>query len=383
MIEVSVEALERAVARVTARFVDKNSPDVSLQCLRLRFEEKTLEVSGTDIEAFAICAVPIQSDQREIPRSILVDAGVFSQLISRLYSDDVEKISLTVGEVLVIKCKGKSFRLETKAAEAFPNFLKTWEERNSNPHTIQFSYQDFTSAVDRVSYIQGGMEREAKLNAVALEIKKDTIDFINTDGRRIGISHHPCINVDGVKSMILINRKTLSKVQSALDRAKASQMVSLCFDDSMAVFSLEDEPLRIGVRTLAITFADHSKFLNLDILNNFQVERQMLLDGALRMADLFRDQKYGAGIKIEVSTNGLHLETYLPRGNEGSEDLPLKNGPNEPLVLFCDAHLLIQGLQAMTSENVLIEKEISGLVIRVRPVDPEEKFVYMLAQLKH
>ena len=309
--------------------------------------------------------------------SILVNSKIFSSLIRQFLPD--RKVRLDFGKNRLLVSYGDNlYKLETKDADVYPNFLKAWEcTPNSGRGLCSISIGELSAAARRVGYISGGTQRESKIEAISVEIQPPLIRFICTEGRRIGISTHPC-RVGDRESSFLLGRGSFTETVSVFEKiATREGEINLSFDDHLVLFS--GFGLKVGVRPHAVTFPDYSLLVNSKTEVEIKVDRKLLLSSISRLSVLSAIALSGHRIRFFAEGPRLSIETYLSKDNEGREEIEIN--PTERLEFFANGQLLRQGLEAIEDEAVTISKQ-EGELIRLQPKNPEEQFIYILAGLR-
>ncbi len=325
-----------------------------------------LTLTATDLEIEMVSSVAAETTddfQTTLPARKLLD-------ISKAIAED-STIEFTIEENKVTLTSGRSrFSLASLPAKDFPG-LDDIEEQ----HSFAIQQGQFKTLLEKTSFAMAQQDVRYYLNGILMEISKDMIKMVATDGHRLALSEFEIeLSVNEIKQ-IIIPRKAVLELARLLEPG-----------DSAAKIVLSQNHIRVETKTLIFTsklidgkFPDYNRVIPVDGNKTLKVNRESLKRSMNRIA-ILSNEKY-RGIRMTLSPGNLSIQANNPDQEEAEEELSVNYDESEIEIGF-NVTYLIDVLNVLDSEDVDIKlKDANSSCIISDSEDSSSLYVVMPMRL--
>lgn len=342
----------------------KNLP--VLQNILLSTAGAKLKLSATNLEIGVIKTVPAEVlEQGEIT----VPARTLLEVLSSLGE---QKLDLEVkGEQLKVSTKNFSASINGISASEFPQIPLSSEKG------VVVDCDLLSKTLPQITFAAASDEGRPVLTGILTEIKKETIEFVATDGFRLA---HKKTNVEtvGPTFKALIPKKTFEEVTRLLGEEQEDGEVELTTSDSQnqAIFKIGQTQL--SSRLIEGQFPAWEKIIPSQFENRTILDKGQFLK-AVKLASVFARDTSNI-IKVETLEGKVRLSSEAKElGSQETEIEAQTEGGL--LVIAFNSKFLIDVLSACPTSQVLIEFSGNLSPALIKPVG-EEGLEYVVMPIR-
>ncbi|HLQ26741.1 MAG TPA: DNA polymerase III subunit beta [Acidiferrobacterales bacterium] len=335
-INIEREELLKPLALV-AGVVERRQTLPVLSNALLRFDGKTLTLTGTDLEVEVITRLfTSDGEQGEItiPARKLLD-------ICRALPPHA-KIEIKQGkEKVAIKSGNSRFTLLTLPTADFPNIETVrWEQTFVLPQKL------LKELLEKTHFCMAQQDVRYYLNGLLLELlAPNQLWAVATDGHRLALGKTTLdAGINGEKQ-IIIPRKGVQEIIRFLEDTNETAEVQL-----------SSNHLRINLKELTFTsklidgrFPDYNKVIPAAHTKQIILSREQLHETLSRVAILSNDKYRGA--QINLSAGAMKITAHNPEQEEAEEELAITYR-GENLEIGFNINYLIEAVTALGGEAV-------------------------------
>jgi len=309
-----------------------------LSNILLESYQDTLRLISTDLD---ICINYSLKVNLQESGAITVPAKRFFDIIRELPEGEVN-VTSKKNNVVTIEAETCQFRIMGLPREDFPK-LPEFKDKE----IIKIQQGLFKEMLTLTSFAVSHDETRYVLNGILMEIKRNTLTLVATDGRRLAMIEKK-INFDANKEIkVVIPFKT---IQELLRNLNDEEELSLVVGHNQILLDLG--LVMIISRLIEGEFPDYRQVIPAPISNKININRQQFLL-ATRRASLLTTPDYQA-IKIEVFKNKMVVSKSTPDIGESKEELPIEYQGKEMVVGF-NPNFLIDVLKNLEEETIGLE----------------------------
>ncbi len=332
----------------------------------LKSRSGVLTLTATDLEIEMVASVDLET---EADFETTLHARKLLDICKAL--GEGSEIEFTIEENKVTLKSGRSrFILASLPAKDFPG-LDDIEEQYS------FSIQQgqFKDLLEKTSFAMAQQDVRYYLNGILMEISKDMMKMVATDGHRLALSELKIeLSVDETKQIIIPHKAVLE-----LSRLLES-------GDSVTKIVLSQNHIRVETSTLVFTsklidgkFPDYNRVIPVDGNKILKVNRESLKRSMNRIA-ILSNEKY-RGIRLTLAPGNLSLQANNPDQEEAEEELSVDYEESEIEIGF-NVTYLVDVLNVLDSEDVSIKlKDANSSCIISDSEDSSSLYVVMPMRL--
>lgn len=330
------------------------SPLSVLSYMLLDAEEK-FEVTATDLEVETSIRLGAEIEEG---RRICVKADRLKMIIEKA---EYEELVLSLYDsMLKIETERGEFHLKTVSAEEFPERFKikkeVWCVVDTREIADAIAKTEFSVSTERTRYT---------LNGVFMKLKKNILEIVSTDGRRLSLVRKNVLESKGETDGIIVSVKAL-KILRQICSKEDDDSIKLFFSDSY--FGVETEFLRVIARNVEGQFPDYESVIPTDCSNHLTVDRvnmhQAVVEGSLA------GEKDAEAVTLDIEKDRVTISSHSIEGEEAFRRIDCSFEGEETRISFNPQYLL-QPLSVMKAESVTLsfkEKDAAALLF-----SPEEK----------
>lgn len=333
--------LSKALNIVSKALLGRTTINI-LRGILITAKNDTLTLTASDIDITIekiIKADVIKEGEIVIPAKLLID------LIRKLPNEEIT-FELKENNNVSIKCNKSKFNLLSFAADEYPI-----DKNIENYTNINLKTQDFILMVKRTAFAASLDETKGTITGVLLEIEKDKISMVATDGFRMALSQKE--NVSDSEAKIIVLGKFLNEINKIVSECEEEEL-NIKIEKNKAIFEIENT--RIFVRLLEGNFIDYKKIIPQDLSINVTVNKAEIMDSIDR-ASLFSREGKNNLIKFSMKDNLMEISSRSEDGNI-VESIDIEKLGDDIEIGFNSKYLL-EGLKIYDSEKIKIELNTS------------------------
>ncbi len=266
---------------------------------------------------------------------------------------------------------GKSrFTLATLPAADFPLV-----ESIKGESSFSIAQNKLKELIERTQFSMAQQDVRYYLNGLMLELAKDQIRAVATDGHRLALCDMPVDIKPQEKRQVIVPRKGIQELMRLLESNDAAVQVEVGSN-------------HIGVRSADIRFTSKlvdGRFPDYDRVvpkggDKRVVANRELLRQALSRTSILSNEKY-RGIRLNIDKNFIKIQAHNPEQEEADEEFEVEyNGSN--LEIGFNVTYLLDVLASVRSENVEITLSDSNSSCLMRePGSEQYRYVVMPMRL--
>ena len=331
----------------------------------IRSENGILTLTATDleIELVARLDVPINEEfSTTLPARKLLD-------ICKALPEGVD-IDFNIDNNQVTLKSGRSrFTLSSLPAKDFPGI----DEIKSN-HQFDIPQKTLKVLIDKTAFAMAQQDVRYYLNGMLLELSKQGIRLVATDGHRLALSEHEQ-NLDvQTDKQLIVPRKGILELARLLTPTDDKARVIL----SQNHIRIETDHLLFTSKLIDGKFPDYNRVIPVDGNKTLTVNRD-LLKQSLHRISILSNEKY-RGIRLTLSDNNLSIQANNPDQEEAEEELTVDYNESNLEIGFNVTYLL-DVLSVLDSEEVKIKLKDANSSCVITSSD-SDKFRYVVMPMR-
>ncbi len=328
-----------------------------------------LAVTGTDMEVELVATVPSE-DQTDgeitIPARKLID-------ICRSLPGGA-KVTFELEEQRATLRSGRSrFTLSTLPAAEYPN-----TDEPSESLTLTLRQGDLRRLIDLTQFAMAHQDVRYYLNGLLVEIGKDYVRAIATDGHRLAVSQRSLpAPIDTEVRQIILPRKAVGELHRVL--GTGDEDVALCIGSNGVRVRMPG--LQLTSKLIDGRFPDYERVIpdkeRCDKIIDFEADE---LRSSLARASILSNEKYRA-IRLSFDDKLLRIVASNPEQEEAEEELEIEYD-GEALEIGFNVSYLLDALGALPSDTARVFLSDNSNCCLIEPVPEGDcQFVVMPMRL--
>jgi len=299
-----------------------------------------LNLTATDLDIGICATIPIIASSYG---AITVPAKKFFDIIKSLPDDTDVNILKKKNNFVTIKSGTAQFKIIGLPKEEFPQ-LPTFLDKDAI--TVKqdilkemLNLTDFAVSRDDTRYV---------LNGIFFKVKKDKLNIVATDGRRLANINETFEKKTLVDKSVIIPTKTVQEVKRMLTEEGD---VSIKFSETQILFEFKNS--FVLSRLIEGEYPNYQSVIPEKSNKEIKVLRTEFLSAAKR-ASIFTD-KESVAIKLTVNKKKMTISKNTPYLGEAKEDIPVDFSGTQEVEIGFNPRYLIDVLKSLKEENVLFE----------------------------
>lgn len=229
--------------------------------------------------------------------------------------------------------------------------------------------------IDKTAFAMAQQDVRYYLNGLLMELSKDFLRLVATDGHRLALSEYANANNVSVDKQIIIPRKGILELARLLSNT-----------DENAEVKISNNHIRVQTRQFTFTsklidgkFPDYNRVIPLDGNKTLSVDRD-LLKQSLQRISILSNEKY-RGIRLTLGDNNLSIQANNPDREEAEEEITVEFDESQLEIGFNVTYLL-DVLSVLDSDQVLIKlKDSNSSCVITTPESDQFRYVVMPMRL--
>lgn len=311
----------------------------------LQTTEEDLVLTATDLDVGIQCRFPLISSTAE--GAVALPAKKLTTIVREL-SDSVVKLEAKKNHTAIVNCGPSSFRIPGLPAEDFPSLPVESKEGN-----MLVQEGALRKLIEKTGYAMSMEETRFILNGALLEVDKDVMIMVATDGRRLAIAKAPLLQAAERKFQVVIPAKTVRELGRLLGQNSQEEVAISTLQDNQVLFRFGR--VTIITRIIEGQFPQYQKVVPERSDKSILCDRIELMN-AIRRASLMTTATSQA-VVFDLSENKLVVLKESPDIGSAREELFVEYKA-EPMTIAFNPDFWIDVLKVLTEDQV--EIEVSG-----------------------
>lgn len=349
----SQQALTKALNTVSKAVTSRTTIPILKGILLEAAFNNELKLSASDLDLSIEKKIEVSVAE---PGSVVVSAKLFSDIVRKLPSGDVEFEEVENGNIR-IRCRNSEFTILGQSSEEFPNMGEIIEESH-----FSMDKELFKNMIRKTSFAASIDESKGIIVGVLMDMTQDEITMVALDGFRMAVNREHMTN-DQPKRMVIAAR-ILNEINKIVMDAEEDEELIIQMDEKKAVVLLGST--RVILRLLEGEFIRYEDILPKQHQCRVVVDRQELLGSIERASLLAREGKNNL-IKMTVADNAIEITSRSEEGNVKEQVSITQEG--EGLEIGFNSKYVLDVLKAVDDEEIAMEFNTSITPCLIKPID--------------
>jgi DNA polymerase-3 subunit beta len=288
---------------LVAGVVERRQTLPILSNLLLALEDKTLSLTGTDLEVELIGRVELEA--AGVDGEVTVPARKLVDICKSLPEGSTIEFSLEAGKATV-KAGRSRFTLSTLPAADFPAV-----EGGAGSVALSLDQSLVKQLIDSTAFAMAQQDVRYYLNGLYLEIMGGRLRVVATDGHRLALATGPAL-VEAADTGVIIQRKGVLELSRLLD---GSVPLELAIGTNH--IRATNEQFTFTSKLVDGKFPDYERVIPKNADKSVIGERGELKQAFTRTA-ILSNEKY-RGVRLKLSDNNLDITANNPEQEQAEE----------------------------------------------------------------
>lgn len=360
--------------------IDRKSTLPILKNILIILGEGRITFTGTDMEMEITTSVEHLSELSgkitvpalkllEICKTLADDTNIEFSLVNKTIV--IDKKDVVKSTVMITSAKSK-FTLTTLPAIEYPSveILETNSE-------VLISQKSFKTLLEDTMFAMAQQDVRYYLNGLLLELGKDSLRAVATDGHRLASKEIKGIKITGIEETqeIIIPRKGVLELVRFLDG-----------EDENIKIEISTNHIRINKKKLKFTsklidgkYPNYQKVIPKEVEHQIKIDKNILKQGLIR-ASILSNEKY-KGIKLLLQKDLLKASAHNAEQEEAEEEIEINYKGGDVEIGFNVTYLL-SALSAIKTKEVILNILDSKSSCLILPDDGSDcKYIVMPMRL--
>ena len=355
---------------LVAGVVERRQTLPILSNVLLALEDKTLSLTGTDLEVELIGRVELEA--AGVDGEVTVPARKLVDICKSLPEGSTIEFSLEGGKATV-KAGRSRFTLSTLPAADFPAV-----ESGAGSVALSLDQSLVKQLIDGTAFAMAQQDVRYYLNGLYLEILGGRLRVVATDGHRLALATGPAL-VEATDTGVIIPRKGVLELSRLLD---GSVPLELAIGTNH--IRATNEQFTFTSKLVDGKFPDYERVIPKNADKSVIGERGELKQAFTRTA-ILSNEKY-RGVRLKLSENSLDITANNPEQEQAEEAVGVQYTGTELEIGFNVSYLLdvLSVLEQPQVRLSLSDEASSALLENAEPPsegEPERLYVVMPMRL--
>jgi DNA polymerase-3 subunit beta len=332
----------------------------------LRSGGGSLLLVASDLEVEVSTSISHETEDKvdtTLPARKLLD------ILKSLPGSDLVKIEVNETKAVIKSGKSK-FTLATLPGPQFPYK----EEINEFKFTV--SAPDLDGLIGQTGFSMATQDARHFLNGMFLEVSKNKLTVVATDGHRLSMSSAETKNPTDEPVSCIIPRKCITEIKRILTTFKDNKenMVEFMVTDREIIIKIDG--FTIKSKLIEGNYPDYKKVFPESLPHKLTVNKQDLKSALQRMSILSNEQF--KGVKLTLNKTDITLSTNNPSLEEGEDTIPCEYS-GENFDIGFNLSYLLEVIDVISSDNIEIQlnNADSGCLISSNDEASMNKYIIM------
>lgn len=369
-LSVSQAQLSQALG-IVSRSVDTKRLLPILTNILLTTEDGNLRLSATNLELGINHRIPADISEEG---SITVPAKTMIDLVNTLPNDIVHLELNKTTSTLVIRCVQIVTDIKGMDAEDFPPMPVF------NPdEAIVFDLPELKKMIQQVAYAAATDETRPTLQGIFLNVEKDRLTLVATDGYRIAKRSQNLKTDTGATLSAIIPARALIEVNRIPGDATNVVYMNLAAGKNQVIF--HQDHVDIASQLIAGTYIDYKAIIPKAFKTDTIVSTAALQKACAQAMVYARDNKFLTNFNIkpgESENDGLILINAAAEETGTYDSQISANITGDEINIAFNVRFLRDVLDVIGSSQIMLRTNTNVSPSLITPLDDEEDFQYVL-----
>ncbi len=343
----------------------------------MKAEGGSIRFTATNLEIAVNCTVRGKVDE---PGEQTIPSKLFFDYVSLLPNETI-RID-TDDEHLRVECGSYKTKINGLSASEFPLVPRVQGEVS-----YQIPIDDLKQGLSQVLFSVATNESRPELTGVLMKFYpfegEGRLRMASTDSYRLSEATIPVVSPINTEQQVVVPAKTLAEVLRILsvfkDEVDLPSTVSLALSQSQAVFVYG--PVELISRVIDENYPDYEQIIPREFVTKSVLDREDFMK-AVKAASLFsKNGLFDVSLTFESASGELRVQaTDATRGHNISACQAEISGQSNTVSV--NYRYLLDGLQAISTEQVLFEMIDASNPCLLTPVGTKEAYRYVLMPIR-
>ncbi len=312
----------------------------------------------------------------EASGAITLPARLFGEIVARLAADSPITLQCAEGaEQVELTSLSGSYQMRAMPAEDFPDLPLV---QSGQP--IRLAADALVKGLRATLFASSGDEAKQLLTGVHLSLADACLECAATDGHRLAVlrlreaGQQQDAEPGGEPFAVTVPARSMRELERLISGRQSEEPLSLFCDRGQVVFLWADQVLTS--RSLDGTYPNYGQLIPDSFNRSICVDRRALVSALERVAVLADQHNNVVKLSTEAGTSQLQVQADAQDVGRGSEALAAEI-QGEPIQIAFNVRYLLDGLKAMSSEQVTLHCNAPTTPAVLRPLD-EAAFTYLV-----
>jgi len=362
---------------ITSHLMTKNVNLPILQNVLVKADGGTIRFTATNLEMAVNCTIRGKVDE---PGEYTIPSKLFFDYVSLLPNETIHLHSND--QTVNVECGTYKTKINGLASSEFPLVPHVQGELS-----VQIPVEDFKHALSQVLFAVATNESRPELTGVAFQFTshggEGRLILASTDSYRLAEATIPVMNLASEEFSLVVPAKTLSEVSRVLsvfrDDVELPSTLTLNVSGSQVVFIYG--PVELISRTIDEQYPDYRQIIPTQFRTQAIIDRDDFIK-AVKTASLFsKTGLFDVNLGFDPEQKELSVSaTDATRGQNQSQCHADVSGQTNTVTV--NYRYLLDGLQAITSEQVIFEMIDPSNPCLLTPKGTTEGYRYIVMPIK-
>ncbi|MEW6378491.1 MAG: DNA polymerase III subunit beta [bacterium] len=306
--------------------------------------------------------------------SICLSARMLADILRELPEGEQVHVSLEENNLVRIACGKTCCHLAGLPAEEFPPFPVYEMEK-----LVSIPRETLRDMIVKINITVPLVEQKhlSAPNGALLEIDRESMEMMGTDGHRLSYIKKPGISEFSRKIKVILPKKSMNELKRILDDSQGSDdSVLVGFFENQTVFKIG--PVELFSRLLETYFPNIRPRIAKVNDKVIQINRQELRQSVKRVSIFTEEKEKYIRLRLEDGTLFLSSQNL---GVGDAEDQLSVNYNGEPLEIGFNSNFILDILNILNEEQVVLEMSDHNSHGIIRQVDNRD-YLYLIMPIK-
>jgi DNA polymerase-3 subunit beta len=357
---------------ITSHLSTKNIQLPILNNVLLVAKNGNLRLTSTNLEIAISCLVRGRVDEEG---DITIPSKLFYDYISLLKEEKVDLWS-----------EDQNFHIEAGDYKTKMNGLPSSDfplvPSVAASKTFMVPVESFREALSQVVFAVASNESRPELSGLLLRFNNQELILVATDSYRLAERKVKIVSEDQVENSIIVPAKTMVEVSRVLsvfkDSVDSPSEVQISLSDNQVVFTFGS--VELISRIIEGNFPDYQQIIPKVFQTETKVDREDLMN-AVKTASLFsRSGLFDVTLSFDPAGMIRATAADATRGENNTGTKAIVTGPENSVTI--NFRYLLDGLQSMSTEEVLFQMIDGANPCVVKPIGNETQHLYIVMPIR-
>ena len=328
-----------------------------------------LSLTGFDLSLGIQTTLPAAVEESG---AITLPARLFSDIISRLPDGVPITLAATDDSATITSLSG-SYEIRGITADDYPDLPLA---QSGDP--IQLDAEALVRALRATVFASSGDEAKQLLTGAHLRISASGMECAATDGHRLAVLALPSANENDPFS-VTVPARSLRELERLLSSRPGTEPLSLFFDKGQLVLSRGDQVLT--TRSLEGAYPNYRQLIPPGFSRSIVVARKALLAALERVSVLSDTTTNVVKLDVDPERDQVTVRAETQELGRCSETLAAVI-TGDPITIAFNARYVVEGLKAMTSDQVVLQCNSATTPAVIEPVGDDAGLLYLVMPIQ-